>query len=143
MMRATMVRHPILSDSLIAEVASESCGATALFLGTVRSSNEGREVGGIEYSAYDEMAEREMGLILEEAGTKFGVEAAVIEHRVGELVPGDVSIGVVVAHHHRAPAMDALRYIVDETKARAPIWKLEHYADGSREWVGAGTSSVT
>jgi molybdopterin synthase catalytic subunit len=80
-----------------------------------------------------------MRSILEEARERFSIADAAIEHRLGELRVGDASIGVAVVHPHRAPAMDALRYIVDETKKRAPIWKLEHYADGSREWVGAGT----
>lgn len=139
MMRAAIVSHPIDLEALTREVASGDCGATAAFLGTVRVVNEGRSVTGIEYSAYVEMAEREMGTILSEAENRFGVERAIIEHRTGELSVGDASIAVVVAHPHRGPAMDALRYIVDETKARATIWKLEHYTDGTREWVGAGS----
>jgi molybdopterin synthase catalytic subunit len=84
------------------------------------------------------MAEREMTNILNEAEERFCIGRALIEHRIGELAVGDASIAVLVAHPHRGQALDALRYIVDETKARATIWKLEHYTDGSREWVGAG-----
>ena len=138
-MRASIVREPIDIAALLEEVASESHGASVVFVGTVRSSNEGRDVTGIEYSAYDEMAEREMGIILGEAADKFDIHAGIIEHRVGELAVGETSIAVVVANAHRGPALDALRYIVEETKSRAPVWKLEHYADGSREWVGAGS----
>lgn len=136
-MRASIVRQAIDIEKLTSEVASHSYGATAIFTGTVRSLNDGREVTGIEYSAYDEMAEREMSVILDEAAARFGIGSAVVEHRVGVLAVGDASIAVVVAHPHRGPALEALRYIVDETKRRAPVWKLEHYADGSREWVGA------
>ena len=139
MMRASIVSEPINVASLTREAASDSCGATAVFLGTVRSTNEGREVNGIEYSAYEEMAEKEMRAILGEASAKFVIRGGVIEHRIGVLKVGEISIAVVVAHPHRHYAMDALRYIVDQTKARATIWKLEHYTDGSREWVGAGT----
>ena len=138
-MRASLVREVIDATALANSIAAASNGATAIFLGTVRSSNEGRAVTGIEYSAYDEMATLEMKSILDEARERFSIADATIEHRLGELRVGDASIGVAVVHPHRAPAMDALRYIVDETKKRAPIWKLEHYADGSREWVGAGT----
>ena len=138
-MRASLVREVIDATALANSIAAASNGATAIFLGTVRSSNEGRAVTGIEYSAYDEMATLEMKSILHEARERFSIADAAIEHRLGELRVGDASIGVAVVHPHRAPAMDALRYIVDETKKRAPIWKLEHYADGSREWVGAGT----
>lgn len=136
-MRAAIIRGPIDPAALVAEVARATNGASAMFLGTVRSNNEGRKVTGIEYSAYDEMAVSEMTAILDEAGTRFGIELAVVEHRIGTLSIGDASIAVVVATPHRAAAMDALRFIVDETKSRAPIWKLEHYADGTREWVGA------
>ncbi len=138
-MRATLVREPIDATALASSIAAETNGATTIFLGTVRSSNEGRAVTGIEYSAYDEMATREMASILDEARERFAIADAAIEHRLGELRVGDASIGVAVVHPHRAPAMDALRYIVNETKRRAPIWKLEHYVDGTREWVGART----
>jgi molybdopterin synthase catalytic subunit len=62
-----------------------------------------------------------------------------MEHRLAELAVGDASIAFVVAHPKRGAALDALRYIIDETKARATIWKREHYSDGTREWVGART----
>ena len=139
MIRASIVRSTIDVDALTRETASPACGATAVFLGTVRAENNGRTVNGIEYTAYDAMAEREMTMILEEAKARYSIESAVIEHRVGELGVGDVSIAVVVSHPHRGPAIDALHFIIDETKARATIWKLEQYSDGKREWVGAGT----
>jgi molybdopterin synthase catalytic subunit len=137
MMRAGIVDGEIRTAALISEVAATGNGATSIFLGMVRDVNDGREVEGIEYSAYDDMAVAEIRRILEEAAARFGVEHAVVEHRVGVLAVGDVSIAVVVASPHRAAALEATRYIVDETKKRAPIWKLEHYADGTREWVGA------
>ena len=143
MMHVSLVRAPIDIGVLSAAVKKDSNGATAIFVGTVRSSNEGRPVTGIEYSAYDEMAEREMLSILNEAGVKFGIADAAIAHRLGTLRVGEASIGVAVAHPHRGAALDALRYIVDETKRRAPIWKLEHYTDGTREWVNAGIAQPT
>jgi molybdopterin synthase catalytic subunit len=85
------------------------------------------------------MAEREMTLIVGEAADRFGVTRLVIEHRLGSLGLGDVSVAVVVAHAHRAPALDANRYVIEELKRRVPIWKLEQYHDGTREWVGAGS----
>ena len=139
MIRASIVRNILDVAALSNEAASPECGATAIFLGTVRIENDGRQVNGIEYSAYEEMAEREMLSILEEATSRYSVHSAIVEHRIGELDVGEASIAVVVAHPHRVEAMDALRYIVDETKARAPIWKREKYSDGTREWVGSGT----
>ncbi|MEO5589323.1 MAG: molybdenum cofactor biosynthesis protein MoaE [Gemmatimonadaceae bacterium] len=142
MIRAAITAQSIETQRLIDEVSSPDCGASAIFLGTVRSTNLGRSVNGIEYSAYTEMAEAEMRRILDEAITAFDIRAAVVEHRVGELTVGDVAIAAVVTHPHRGPALDAVRFIVDETKKRAPIWKRERYADGSTEWVGAAEGVV-
>jgi molybdopterin synthase catalytic subunit len=138
---ARIITAAIDVSSLSRAVASEQNGAIAIFTGTVRAQNDGREVRGIEYSAYEEMAVKEMTRILDEASGRFGVGDIAIEHRIGILDIGDVSIAVAVAHPHRGAALDALRYIVDETKARAPIWKLEHYTDGTREWVNAGSGA--
>jgi len=138
-MRVRLLDHAIDVATLIAEVGDDSCGASAVFLGRVRDVNDGRAVSGIEYSAYRAMAEREMETIASEARDSFGVERLIVEHRLGTLGLGDVSVAVVVAHAHRAPALDACRYVIEQLKQRVPIWKLEHYADGTREWVGAST----
>lgn len=134
-MRTAVVDRPIDVSALIAEAGDHSCGAVTVFLGSVRNVNDGQPVTGIEYSAYRTMAEREMRAIVEEAGAKFGVSRVIVEHRVGTLGLGDVSVAIVAAHPHRAPALDASRYIIEQLKHRVPIWKLEHYADGAREWV--------
>jgi molybdopterin synthase catalytic subunit len=62
----------------------------------------------------------------------------VVEHRLGTLGLGDASVAIAVAHAHRGPAYDASRYVIEQLKQRVPIWKLEHYVDVTREWVGAG-----
>ncbi|HUQ21017.1 MAG TPA: molybdenum cofactor biosynthesis protein MoaE [Gemmatimonadaceae bacterium] len=134
-MRAAVVTEPIDHDALLREVTDAHRGASALFLGTVRSINDGRQVTAIEYSAYVEMAEREMLAVLREAETQHEGTRLVAEHRIGMLAVGDVSIAIAAAHEHRSPALDALRYAIDEIKARAPIWKREQYADGSEAWV--------
>lgn len=137
-MRVALVDGPINVSALIAEVSDESCGAATVFLGCVRNVNEGRAVTGIEYSAYRSMAEREMSAIANEAATRFGVTRLIIEHRLGVLGLGDVSVAIVAAHAHRAPALDAMRFAIEQLKRRVPIWKLELYVDGTREWVGSG-----
>lgn len=134
-MRVALVRTPIDVASLLAEVASHDCGASTLFVGTVRNVNDEREVNGIEYTAYDAMAEREMRCIVEEAVKRFATDRIVLEHRLGFLELGGVSVAIAIAHPRRAPAMDASRFIIEELKRRVPIWKLEHYVDGTREWV--------
>ena len=123
--------------AIIALVASESCGATSLFLGTVRDQNDGRAVKGIDYSAYELMAEKETRRIVDEAASSFGVDRIAVVHRIGKLGLGDVSVAIAVAHTRREPALDATRYIIEELKKRVPIWKREHYTDGARDWVGS------
>lgn len=134
-MRVALVHAPIDVSALLAEVSDTGAGATTLFLGTVRDVNDGREVTGIDYSAYDAMAVREMTRIVEEAVTRFGTPHIVMEHRLGFLALTEASIAIAVSHARRAPAMDAARYVIEEVKKRVPIWKREHYVDGTREWV--------
>ena len=135
MSRAAIVTREIDVASLIAEVRSSDCGAVSVFAGTVRDVNDGRDVSAIDYSAYTSMAESELARILSEAEDRFGVSAIVVEHRVGALAIGDVSVAIAAAHAHRAPALDCTRYVIEEIKKRVPIWKREHYTDGTREWI--------
>lgn len=134
-MRTALVERAIDTTALVAEVADASNGATVLFVGTVRDMNDGRAVSGIEYSAYASMASLELDRIAGEAAKKFGTSDIVIEHRVGELSLGDASVAIAVAHPRRAAAFDAARHVIEQIKQRVPIWKLEHYRDGTREWV--------
>lgn len=143
-MDARLVRRPIDAAAVLAEVQRDRNGATVLFLGTVRDLNDGAAVTGMDYSAYEAMAEKELGRIVEEASSRFGTEDVVVEHRIGALAVGDVSVAIAVAHPHRGNAFDAARHVIEELKRRVPIWKREHYVDGTREWVdptaGAGSA---
>ena len=134
-MRTAMVTRVIDPSALLREVASDAHGATSLFVGTVREVNDGRAVTGMEYTTYESMAAAELERIANEACAQFTTNALVVEHRIGILGLGDVSVAIAVAHAHRAPALDATRYVIEQLKKRVPIWKREHYADGTREWV--------
>lgn len=136
--RSAIVRRAIDVAALLAEVGSTANGATILFLGHVRETNDGRTVTGIEYSAYGEMAERELAAIASECAAHFGIAHLAVEHRLGALSLGDVSIAIAVGHPHRAEAYEASRFVIEEVKRRLPIWKREGYADGTSEWVNAG-----
>jgi molybdopterin synthase catalytic subunit len=135
--RTAIVRRAIDVVALLAEVEDTANGATVLFLGHVRDVNDGRAVTGIEYSAYGEMAERELAAIANECASAFGIAQLAIEHRLGTLALGEASIAIVVAHPHRAAAYEASRFVIEEVKRRLPIWKREGYVDGSSEWVNA------
>jgi molybdopterin synthase catalytic subunit len=118
----------------VARVQAPSRGAVASFLGLVRDHHQGQGVERLEYSAYEPMAESEIDCIVSEASHRWNATVAV-EHRLGTLEIGDVAVAVAVATPHRGDALDACRYVIEELKQRVPIWKREHYADGSVGWV--------
>jgi len=120
-------------------VAKPECaaGATVVFEGTVRDQNEGRTVESLEYEALESLATKEGQRILDESLQRFPILGATCVHRVGHLSVGEVAIRVVVTAPHRREAFDACQWVVDEVKSRVPIWKKEHYADGSSGWIGA------
>ena len=114
-------------------------GACVSFEGWVRNRNDGQPVRSLEYEAYASLAEKEGSRILAEAREKFPILAAECVHRVGHLQLGELAVWVGVTAEHRGAAFDACRYIIDETKARAPIWKKEHYASGATAWINCAT----
>jgi molybdopterin synthase catalytic subunit len=137
MIRTALVSRPIDANKLSAEVSRGDYGAIASFQGIVRNNNDGREVEGIEYTAYQAMAESELQKIALEAAEHFPVGSLAVEHRIGFLEIGEVSVAIVAAAERSKPAMNATRFVIQEIKKRVPIWKLEHYVDGTREWVDA------
>jgi molybdopterin synthase catalytic subunit len=126
---------PIDPSVLMGALRDVRTGACVTFEGRVRDQNEGREVRSLEYEAYAPLAVSEGDRILSEALARFQVTQAVCAHRTGSLALGDVAVWVAVTAGHRAAAFDACRFIIDELKARVPIWKKEHYANGASEWI--------
>lgn len=135
MSRAAIVTAPIDMGAIVNEVRDARTGAVATFLGTVRDNADSRKVTGLEYSAYAGMATREMEQIVREASAIASGVTIVAIHRIGDLEVGDVCVMIAAGHAHRGPAFDACRYVIEEIKKRVPIWKREHYADGSTTWV--------
>ncbi len=143
MIRTRLVDGPIDVPAVLRDASSSANGAVLLFLGTVREVNDGRSVTALDYSAYRGMAEHEMATIAREAAQRFSVGDIVIEHRIGELALGDASVAIAIGHPHRGAAYDASRFVIEELKHRVPIWKREHYVDGTREWVDPTKTGVT
>ncbi len=110
-------------------------GAVVSFRGLVRDHNEGRIVQSLQYEAFSELAVKEGERILSEARAKFRVDEVACVHRVGHLQLGEDAILVEAASGHRQEAFDACRWVVDEVKARVPIWKKEFYTDGESAWL--------
>ncbi len=126
---------PIVPEALRRELFDPACGAYAGFEGWVRNHNEGRQVSGLEYQAYEKLGLAEGERIVAEALQQFSIAHAACVHRTGSLVPGDLAVWVGVSAAHRDEAFAACRYIIDEVKHRVPIWKKEHYVDGDSGWV--------
>lgn len=136
-------------DELAQRLATPDDGAIVGFLGVTRRSpgtpaagqeeaasrHAGRSVEALEYEALPEMALRVMAEIADEILARFGVARLAIVHRVGDVPLGEPSVAIATCSPHRDAAFDAARYAIDETKARAPIWKAERFADG-HVWIG-------
>ena len=130
---------PIDPAALTRGLHADQAGACATFEGWVRNHNEGQPVQSLEYEAYVPLAEKEGERILAEARQRFAVTTVAGVHRVGHLRIGDIAVWVGVTAEHRGAAFDACRYIIDEAKARLPIWKKEHYTSGATTWINCAT----
>ena len=133
--------HSIDGSTLARSMADSHAGALVTFEGRVRDTNDGKTVVSLEYEAYPKLSLNEGSAIVREALR--GVVGARCVHRVGRLSVGDVAVWVGVVAEHRGEAFQACRFIIDEVKRRVPIWKKEHYADGSSVWIGMGERSVS
>ena len=138
-----------LAADLVDRLATAEDGGVVAFLGRTRATpgtpapgqedeavrHAGRDVEGLSYEAFEPMALAVLEDIADEIEARFGVRRLAIVHRTGEVPLGDTSIAVVAVAPHRDAAFAAARHAIDETKARAPIWKAERFADG-HVWIG-------
>ena len=133
--RCSVTEAPIDAPALLAETIGPEDGAGLLFVGVVRNHNDGREVGHLDYDAYVAMAEHTLEAIVAEALDQWETGQIRVVHRVGRLEIGEASVAIAVAAPHREAAYAASRYIIEELKRRAPIWKREGYTAGDSEWL--------
>lgn len=126
---------PLSLDALIAATARPECGALATFSGTVRDHHQGKGVTHLVYSAHAPVAERMIREIEAEVRERHGVPVCHVVHRTGRLEIGETAIIAVVRSAHRAEAFAAVSAVVDAVKHRVPIWKEEHYTDGTSAFV--------
>jgi molybdopterin synthase catalytic subunit len=133
--------QPIDPAELIAHVGDPGAGATVMFLGTVRDHSPARgeepptsDVTHLEYEAYDGVVVAKIAEIVAEARDRWPLVKVAALHRTGELGLEEVSVAVAVSSAHRKDAFPACRYLIDELKHRAPIWKKEHWPGGA-VWV--------
>ena len=129
--------------ALQAALRDPRAGACASFEGWVRDHNDGRPVEGLHYEAYVELAQAEGATILDEALRRFDLVDAACVHRTGDLAVGELAVWVGASAAHRDAAFAACRWIIDEVKARVPIWKRERYAGGQADWLHPTPGSDT
>ena len=118
-------------------IFSSKFGASLIFKGTVRNTNQNKKVTGITYDSHDSMVIKSFEEIYNETDQKLKIKdkAVYIEHVKGYLGLGEISILIAVACPHRAEAYIISRYIIEEIKKRSPVWKKEHYENEDSEWL--------
>ncbi|HTB21837.1 MAG TPA: molybdenum cofactor biosynthesis protein MoaE [bacterium] len=126
-----------LDPALLRDLEDPACGALASFVGKVRREHRGRAVIRLDYEAHPSLALKELRRVAQDARARWTLGPLLLAHRVGRLEIGEVAVLVAVASAHREEAFAACRFLIDEVKARVPVWKHEFYADLSEAWVGA------
>ncbi|MGL5059619.1 MAG: molybdenum cofactor biosynthesis protein MoaE [Microcoleus sp.] len=134
---------PLSLEEIYSLADDRANGAVVVMSGTVRDRTEGKPVVALEYQAYEPMAVRVFQQIASEIRRQWpDVNRVVIHHRIGRLQVGEISVLVAVGCPHRGEAFAACQYAIDTLKHNAPIWKKEHWADGSSSWVSIGACEV-
>ncbi|MGB5952982.1 MAG: molybdenum cofactor biosynthesis protein MoaE [Ornithinimicrobium sp.] len=127
---------PLSVDEALDAVADPKAGAVAVFIGTVRDHDGGREgVTALNYTAHPN-AVHGLQEIADVVAALPGVCGVAAMHRVGELAIGDRAVVCAVSAEHRGQAFDGARQLIEECKAQVPIWKQQHFAEGDHTWVG-------
>ncbi len=130
---------PLLLEEIYALADDNRNGAIVVMSGMVRNQTNGQPVESLEYQAYQPMAIKVFEQIATEIRASWlDVTRVVIHHRVGRLRIGEISVLIAIGCPHRREAFEACQYAIDTLKHTAPIWKKEHWKDGSSSWVSIG-----
>jgi molybdopterin synthase catalytic subunit len=127
----SLTRESIGTAQLVAALKDGADGAVASFDGIVRNNTRGRKTLFLDYEAYEEMALKQMHELGAKALVDFKVRQVALVHRLGRLEIGETSVFIAVASAHRGAAFDACRWLIDTLKRTVPIWKKEHFEDGT------------
>ena len=128
--------NPIDVNFLLKQAHHPGAGGIVLFSGEVRDSHAGKTVKYLLYEAYVPLARKILRQIVESAIEKWNLNYAAAVHRTGKVGISECAVVVVTSHAHRKEAYEANQYIIDRIKHEAPIWKCEHFEDGTHEWGG-------
>jgi molybdopterin synthase catalytic subunit len=133
--RYRITEQPIVPERVFHEVRRKEAGAVTLFLGMVRELTQGKRTSYLEYEAYPAMAIAELKRIGQEVNERWPDTETAVTHRIGRLDIGDIAIAIAVSSPHRRAAYEANEYVIERIKQIVPIWKKEHWEDGSA-WIG-------
>lgn len=124
-------------DALEKDIQRRGSGALISFAGMVRPDwgPGGRRVSALRYEAYEPMAEAQLRQLAERAKAQWAVDAVHIHHRLGVVQVGQMSVLILVSGQHRDGAYAASRFVIEQLKRDVPIWKQEHYDDGTAAWA--------
>jgi molybdopterin synthase catalytic subunit len=135
----TITFAPLSINEVYALADDPANGAVVVMSGTVRNQTDGKPVTFLEYQAYEPMALTIFRQIAQEIRQRWtDTQRVVIHHRIGRLKIGEISVLIAVGCPHRGEAFTACQYAIDTLKHNAPIWKKEHWEDGSSQWVSIG-----
>ncbi|HEY9835288.1 MAG TPA: molybdenum cofactor biosynthesis protein MoaE [Vampirovibrionales bacterium] len=137
--RFALTFAPLSLEEVYALADDPGNGAVVVMSGMVRNQTDGKPVVALEYQAYAPMTKAVFQQIAASIRSTWpDVQRVVIFHRTGRLQIGEISVLVAVGSPHRREAFEACQYAIDTLKHNAPIWKKEHWADGSSSWVSIG-----
>ena len=129
------ISSEFIGQSISKHQSKTNIGAHNIFLGQVRADQiEGKLVCGIEYTAYEEMANQKIHSIREETFEKFNLSCMHIYHSIGEVKSGEICLFVFVSSPRRKEVFKALEYIVERLKSEAPIFGKELFEDSTHQW---------
>jgi molybdopterin synthase catalytic subunit len=128
--------EPLDLPALLATAHHPAAGAVVLFSGETRDTSHNKKVAYLEYEAHEAIATKMISEIIKEAIEKWNLTYAIAQHRVGKVAICESAVAVITCSPHRSEAYNANRYIIDKIKHEAPIWKCEHFTDGTKEWGG-------
>ncbi|MGG3847112.1 molybdenum cofactor biosynthesis protein MoaE [Aeribacillus composti] len=137
-----IVKEPIDVSRVIEAVVDRNAGAIVTFIGTVRELTKGKKTLYLEYEAYESMAQKKLEQIGAEIKQQFPNAKVAIVHRIGRLEITDAAVVIAVSTPHRADAYEANRYAIERIKKMVPIWKKEHWEDGSL-WIGNQQETIS
>ncbi len=136
-------KEKISLENAKAFIFSEKNGAESIFIGRVRNENNRKKVQAVTYDAHEQAVIKSFQLICKNAQKKYDADAKIfLEHAKGYVIVGEISILIAVGSKHRDESFKICRYIIEEIKHQSPIWKKEHYIEGTEEWLPGNSLRV-